>query len=107
MLAELVFIPTPTTPLDGALSGRGRAARLRAAVPWQSHELPVGRTRFLPPVLATLGYASLAFNRHGHDILSIRDSRQAEGGAFQLTREAIEDNRLHGRLARRRGCRRH
>src|SRR5207237_3908247 len=33
-----------------------------------------------------------AFNRRGHDILSIRDSRAAEGAAFQLTKEGIEDN---------------
>ena len=46
----------------------------------------------LPPVLTELGFACLAFNRRGHDILSIRDSRAPEGGALQLTREAIADN---------------
>ena len=30
--------------------------------------------------------------RRGHDILSIRDSRAAEGAAFQLTCEGIADN---------------
>ena len=43
----------------------------------------VGAPRFLPPVLTRLGFACLAFNRRGHDILSIRDSRAAEGAAFQ------------------------
>jgi pimeloyl-ACP methyl ester carboxylesterase len=52
-----------------------------------------GASRFLPPVLTRLGFACLAFNRRGHDILSIRNSRAAEGAAFQLTREGIADNR--------------
>jgi hypothetical protein len=46
----------------------------------------VGAPRFLPPVLTRLGLACLAFNRRGHDILTIRDSRAAEGAAFQLTK---------------------
>ena len=41
-----------------------------------------------------MGYACLAFNRRGHDILGIRDSRDAEGAAFQTYAEAIEDNRI-------------
>ena len=45
----------------------------------------VGAPRFLPPALTEMGYACLAFNRRGHDILSIRNSRAAEGAAFQLT----------------------
>ena len=43
----------------------------------------IGAPRFLPPVLTALGYACLAFNRRGHDILGIRNSRAAEGAAFQ------------------------
>src|ERR671914_105331 len=50
--------------------------------------------RFLPPALTQLGFACLAFNRRGHDVLTTRNSRKPEGGAFQLTREAIEDNRI-------------
>ena len=53
-----------------------------------------GAPRFLPPALTRLGFVCLAFNRRGHDILSIRDSRAAEGAAFQLTAEGIEDNRI-------------
>jgi pimeloyl-ACP methyl ester carboxylesterase len=41
-----------------------------------------------------MGLASLAFNRRGHDILGIRDSRAAEGAAFQTYAEAIDDNRI-------------
>src|SRR5688500_4860759 len=57
----------------------------------------VGAPRFLPPALTRLGFACLAFNRRGHDVLTTRNSRKAEGGAFQLTREAIEDNRIAAR----------
>src|SRR5258705_8085912 len=53
-----------------------------------------GAPRFLPPALAELGLASLAFNRRGHDILAIRDSRAAEGAAFQLVSQAMQDNRI-------------
>src|SRR3989442_15509672 len=53
----------------------------------------VGAPRYLPPRLTQYDYACLAFNRRGHDILGIRDSRAAEGAAFQTTREAIADNR--------------
>ena len=52
-----------------------------------------GPPRFLPPVLTKLGLACLAFNRRGHDILSTRDSRDAEGAAYQSAAEAIADNR--------------
>jgi pimeloyl-ACP methyl ester carboxylesterase len=63
----------------------------------------VGAPRFLPPALTELGFACLAFNRRGHDILSIRNSRAAEGAAFQLTREGIEDNRIAAQWLAERG----
>ena len=53
----------------------------------------VGAPRFLPPALTAIGLACLAFNRRGHDVLSTRDSRSPEGGAFQKIAEAVEDNR--------------
>src|SRR5687767_9050595 len=61
-----------------------------------------GAPRFLAPALAGLGFACLAFNRRGHDILAIRDSRTAEGAAFQTIAEAVADNRFAARwLAQR------
>jgi pimeloyl-ACP methyl ester carboxylesterase len=64
----------------------------------------MGAPRFLPPVLTDMGYACLAFNRRGHDILGIRNSRAAEGAAFQTYAEAIEDNRIAARwLAEKKG----
>ena len=39
-----------------------------------------------------MGMYALAYNRRGHDILSILNSRDVEGGALQLTSEAVADN---------------
>lgn len=65
----------------------------------------VGAPRFLPPALTGLGFACLAFNRRGHDILSTRDSRNAEGAAFQSISQALEDNRIAAAWVAARGFR--
>ena len=100
---------TPTTPLDGAWyepEGRtGNRAARNAALLFHGNTMNfyTGAPRFLPPALARLGLASLAFNRRGHDILAIRDSRAAEGAAFQSYAEAIEDNRIAASWVAERG----
>ena len=96
MRTELVSIPTPTLPLDGALHRPDQAPVRGAVLLFHGNTMNfyVGAPRFLPPALTELGFVCLAFNRRGHDILSIRDSRAAEGAAFQLTREGIEDNAI-------------
>ena len=88
--------PTDTTPLDGAYyePDGGRAAVAVLLFHGNTMNFYVGAPRFLPPVLTRLGLACLAFNRRGHDILSTRNSRLAQGGAFQSTGEAIADNRI-------------
>jgi pimeloyl-ACP methyl ester carboxylesterase len=94
MRTQLVTIPTDTYPLEGALhepDGDPKGAVL--LFHGNTMNFYVGAPRFLPPALTRLGLACLAFNRRGHDILSTRGSRQAAGGAFQFTREAIADNR--------------
>jgi pimeloyl-ACP methyl ester carboxylesterase len=63
----------------------------------------VGAPRFLPPVLTALGFACLAFNRRGHDIVGIRDSFVPEGAAFQLTADGIADNNTAAAWMRARG----
>ncbi|HTF16115.1 MAG TPA: alpha/beta hydrolase [Burkholderiales bacterium] len=94
MRAELVAIPTDTIPLDGLYyEPEGRAAGAALLFHGNTMNFYVGALRFLPPVLVKLGLACLAFNRRGHDILSTRNSRTPEGGAFQSAREGIEDNR--------------
>jgi pimeloyl-ACP methyl ester carboxylesterase len=99
----LVTIATPSTPLDGAWyepdaeSGKARARQAALLFHGNTMNFYTGAPRFLPPHLARLGIASLAFNRRGHDILAIRNSRSAEGAAFQTYAEAIEDNRIAAR----------
>ena len=39
-----------------------------------------------------MGMSALAYNRRGHDTLSILNRRDVEGGALQLTSEAVADN---------------
>jgi len=89
----LVSIPTDTIPLDGAWhepdSGTARGAVL--LFHGNTMNFYTGAPRFLPPVLTRLGYACLAFNRRGHDILAIRDSRAAEGAAFQIGRASCRE----------------
>jgi pimeloyl-ACP methyl ester carboxylesterase len=94
MRTELVSIATDTLPLDGAFHWPEDRPATGAVLLFHGNTMNfyVGAPRFLPPVLTRLGLACLAFNRRGHDILGIRDSRAAEGAAFQLTCEGIEDN---------------
>lgn len=95
MRTQLISIPTDTIPLDGAFYEPDDGAGAGAVLLFHGNTMNfyVGAARFLPPVLTRLGFACLAFNRRGHDILTTRNSRAAEGGAFQFTREAIADNR--------------
>ncbi len=105
MRTELVSIPTPTRPLDGALHEPDDGATRGAVLLFHGNTMNfyTGALRFLPPALTRLGYACLAFNRRGRDILGIRDSRAAEGAAFQLAHEAIEDNACAARWLADRG----
>lgn len=105
MRATLVSVPTDSTPLDGVLYEPDGGAAAGAALLCHGNTMNfyVGAPRFLPPALTRLGLACLAFNRRGHDILGTRDSRAAEGAAFQLTREAIDDNRIAARWLAARG----
>lgn len=107
MHTEFVSIPTPTgQPLDGAYYEPDGGATAGAVLYFHGNTMNfyVGGARFLPPALTKLGYAFLAFNRRGHDILSTRMSRLVEGGAYQTTAEALEDNRLAARWLAGRGC---
>jgi pimeloyl-ACP methyl ester carboxylesterase len=104
MRAELVSIPTDTVPLDGLFyEPEGRAKGAALLFHGNTMNFYTGPMRFLPPVLVGLGLACLAFNRRGHDILSTRSSRVAEGGALQTASEGIEDNRLAARWLAERG----
>ena len=105
MHLELVSIPTPTTPLDGLFYQPDGGATAGGVLLFHGNTMNfyVGALRFLPPALTRLGFACLAFNRRGHDIMGIRNSRQAEGAAFQMTREGLEDNRIAARWMAEKG----
>jgi len=91
----LVSIPTDTVALEGAWhEPEGPALGAALLLHGNTMNFFTGAPRFLPPVLTRMGLACLAFNRRGHDILGIRDSRAAEGAAFQTYAEAIDDNRI-------------
>jgi len=101
----LVSIPTDTIPLDGAWYEPDGGTVRGAVLLFHGNTMNfyMGAPRFLPPVLAQLGYACLAFNRRGHDILGIRNSRSAEGAAFQTHSEAIRDNEMAAKWVAERG----
>ena len=107
MRTQLVSIPTDTISLEGALHEPDSGPVTGAVLFFHGNTMNfyVGAPRFLPPVLTELGLACLAFNRRGHDILSSRNSRTPEGGAFQSTREAIADNRIAAEWMAARGFR--
>lgn len=95
MRTQLVTITTDSVPLDGALYTPENGDSPRAAIFFHGNTMNfyTGAARFLAPALVAMGYTFLAFNRRGHDVLTTRASRAAEGGAFQTTREALADNR--------------
>lgn len=95
MRTHLVTIPTDAIPLDGALHEPDDGGSARAAIYFHGNTMNfyTGAARFLAPALVAMGYTFLAFNRRGHDVLTTRASRAAEGGAFQTTAEALADNR--------------
>ncbi len=104
MRIETVSIATDTTPLDGLLYlPDGEVKGAVQLMHGNTMNFYVGPPRFLPPYLTDLGLACLAYNRRGHDVLSNRDSRDLEGGAYQTMAESIEDNRLARRWMDDRG----
>jgi pimeloyl-ACP methyl ester carboxylesterase len=95
MRTELVSIPTPTRPLDGAYytpDGPSKGAAMYCH--GNQMNFYVCAARFLAPHMTALGYEYLAFNRRGHDSVSTYDSRECVGGAYQTVAEGIEDNEL-------------
>ncbi len=104
MRIETVSIQTDTTPLDGLLYlPDGEVLGAAQLMHGNTMNFYVGPPRFLPPYLTSIGLACLAYNRRGHDVLSNRDSRDLEGGAYQTMAEAIEDNRVARRWMDQRG----
>jgi pimeloyl-ACP methyl ester carboxylesterase len=104
MPLELISIETDTHPLDGLFytpdaPPKGAALFLHG----NCMNFYTGPARAVPPALAAEGYACLAFNRRGHDMIATLNSRAVTGGAFQMTKEAIADNRCAARWLAERG----
>ena len=96
MLAEVVSIPTDGVDLDGLLYEPEDRPATGCAQLMHGNGMNfyVGPPRFLPRHLVARGFACLAYNRRSHDILSTRNSRRPEGGAFQTAAESVADNRF-------------
>ena len=105
MRTELITIPTDTIPLAGAYYEPDDGCASQGVLLFHGNTMNfyTGPPRFLPPVLTRLGFACLAFNRRGHDILAICDSFAPEGGAFQRTQEGVDDNRYAAKWMAERG----
>ena len=58
---------------------------------------------FRSPHLNKLGLAALSFNRRGHDMVATLNSRAVSGGSFQMTKEAVADNRHAAAFLKERG----
>lgn len=95
MKAELISIATDTIPLDGLYYEPPEGGLINGVAQLfhgNSMNFYVCNNKFMPPALTSLGLSVLAYNRRGHDILAIRDSREVEGAALQMTAEALADN---------------
>lgn len=100
----LVSIETDSHPLDGLYyRPRGEIRAQAMILHGNCMNFYTGVPRFLPPALARLGIATLAFNRRGHDILATLNSREVLGGAFQRIDEARADSRFAEGWLRERG----
>jgi pimeloyl-ACP methyl ester carboxylesterase len=104
MSLSLISIPTDTYALDGLYyepdaPARGAAMLLHG----NCMNFYTGAPKFLPPQLTRLGLAALAFNRRGHDMVATTNSRAVTGGSFQMTKDAIADNRYAAGFLKQRG----
>ena len=95
MSLKLVSIPSQGEPLDGLFylpeNRKPKAAIL--IFHGNCHNFYTCVPRFMPEVLVRHGYACLAFNRRGHDMVTSLVGREVTGGSFQLATEGIADNR--------------
>lgn len=104
MPLSLISIPTDTHALDGLYyepeaPPRGAAMLLHG----NCMNFYTGAPRFLPSHLNRLGLAALSFNRRGHDMVATLNSRAVSGGSFQMTKEAVADNRYAADFLKERG----
>lgn len=105
MPIELVSIPTDGEALDGLYytPDRGEPIAAIMILHGNCHNFYTGPSRFLPPILTKRGFACLAFNRRGHDMVVSLRGRAIGGGSFQTAAEGIADDRSAADWLRDRG----
>jgi len=94
MPLELISIPTDTHPLDGLFytPDRGDIVGAVMILHGNCHNFYTGPSRFMSDLLTRRGFACLAFNRRGHDMVTSLKGRKVSGGSFQTAAEGIADN---------------
>jgi len=94
MRLELVSIPTDTEALDGLFYTPAERDIVGGVLLFHGncHNFYSGPSRFMPDILTQRGFACLAFNRRGHDMVASLKGRHVAGGSFQTAREALADN---------------
>ena len=104
MSLELVSIETGTYPLDGVFYRPEAGADKGTILIMHGNcgNFYTGVPRHIAPLLVRLGYAVLAYNRRGHDIMA-STARERMGGAYQRIHEMIEDNQHAERWLAARG----
>ena len=105
MQLELISIATDREPLDGICYTPDDRKPIAAVLIFHGncHNFYIGPSRFLPPVLTRHGFACLAFNRHGHDMVTSLTGRSVGGGSFQTAAEGIADNQAAAAWIKARG----
>ena len=105
MQLELISIATDREPLDGIYYTPEEREPLAVVLIFHGncHNFYTGPSRFLPPILTRHGFACLAFNRRGHDMVTSLTGRSVGGGSFQLAAEGIADNRAAAAWVKTRG----
>lgn len=104
MTMEMIEIATDSEPMHGLFyPALGPCHGAIMLLHGNCHNFYTGPSRFLPPVLTKAGYACLAFNRRGHDMVASTYGREIGGGAFQTSAQAIADNNLAAQWLKARG----
>jgi dienelactone hydrolase len=101
---EMIEIATDSEPMHGLFyPAQGHCRGAVMLLHGNCHNFYTGPSRFLPPVLTQAGFACLAFNRRGHDMVASTHGREIGGGAFQTSAQAITDNNLAALWLEKRG----
>lgn len=98
MITELVTFRTPDgIPLDGAWYRPENGARAGTAallVHGKARNFYTGPSRFLAPHIVARGFAALAINRRGHDVIYSKPGlREPAGAAFEVFADSQQDLR--------------